>query len=115
MCPGGDTVHALGATPDEQAVPLLGLRDAAYTRPPVYGSRMIRPYLRGVRHPITRSTGCNPSVLRGVVVAGLNGSARHVLARHVANTLDHGFCLERLWRSGTYEDVSLRGYTMRAE
>ena len=73
------------ATPDEQALTLLGLIDAEYIRHPFDGSRKIRQYLRGVGHPSRggMAPGPNPSRpppqhpvhpywLRGVVVTRPN-------------------------------------------
>ena len=54
---------------------------------------------------------------RGCVylVAVIDGSSSTVLAWRVSNTLDHGFCVERLWRSVKCKDIDLRGYATLPE
>ena len=61
---------AQGCKPDEQALTLLALIDAEYTRHPFYGSRKIKIYLRGLGHKINRKR-----VQRLMGVLGLAGMA----------------------------------------
>jgi putative transposase len=61
--------HA-AAKPDEQEWALLAAIDAEYTRYPLYGSRKMRHYLRGVGHKIHRTR-----VQRWMGTVGLAGMA----------------------------------------
>lgn len=60
----------MAAQSDEQALKLLGLIDAEYTRHPFYGSRKIKIYLRGLGYKINRKR-----VQRLMGILGLAGMA----------------------------------------
>lgn len=74
------TVYAphLAAKPDEQALRLLALIDAEYTRHPFYGSRKIKIYLRGLGHKINRK---RVQGLMGILgLAGMASGTDHSVA-----------------------------------